>query len=291
MPLDHAGATAVLAALDARGAVDGVPRIEAAERRRLAAAAAGSGQSAEDGIWTPSRVGAGYLGIRRRGSGARPIGEAGRIADGPLEPLLTAAAAADATRVWLRGAEPADVEAAGAIGWRPVRTLLVLGRSLPAEPAPAPPAGLRLTTLREAGAGPVGSVLARAYAAAERAGRVEPDPEEGPWSADRVERLAAVALADPSDLLVALDPDGTPVGVHWTGRRGPRTGEVFNLAVDPDRSARGLGAWLLGAGLAHLSSLGHTEVVLWADDENTPARSLYARAGFVERGRDVALER
>jgi predicted GNAT family acetyltransferase len=32
-------------------------------------------------------------------------------------------------------------------------------------------------------------------------------------------------------------------------------------------------------------------VVLWVDMANAPARALYARAGFTERGWDVALER
>ena len=294
--LDARGAAEVLERLAALEHRHGVPRLEAAERRRLAAHASGSapGRAATDRSgWAPHAIDGWYLGVRARPDGPT-VGEAGRLDSGDVTAPLAAAAAAGADRVWLRGAAPADVAAAGDRGWRPQRTLLILARDLagPGGAAEvAPPEGLRLAPLAAVGAGPVAGLLERAHDGPRRDGLVEADPEAGPWTAERFDRAAAVALADPTDLLLAVDNDGALVGAHWTGRRAAGSGEVFNLAVDPASGGRGIGTWLLAAGLAHLAGLGMHEVVLWVDRDNTPARGLYARAGFVERGRDVALER
>lgn len=290
--LDPHGASDVLAALDAHERRQGVPRLEAAERRRLAARASGGGDPAEDPErWVPHTVGGWYLGLRTPPDGG-PVAEAGRLDGGPVTALLDAAASVAAGRLWLRDADPVDVAAAAERGWTTRRTLLVLGRPLTPDPtAVAPPAGLRLRRLGEVGAGPVAALLMRAYDEPRRTGLVEADPGAGPWTVERFRRVATVSLAAPEDLLVAVDPEGAPVGAHWTGRRAGGMGEVFNLAVDPSWKGRGLGSWLLTAGLMHLSGLGLREVVLWVDRENAPARALYARAGFVERGRDVAIGR
>lgn len=290
-PLDPRGAAAVLAALDALELRHGVPRIEAAERRRFAAHASGStaGSSERAAGWTPHAVDGWYLGLHASHGGR--VGELGRLDGGPVAAPLAAATAAGAARVWLRGADPTDLEAA--VDWTERRRLLVLGRPLAGADtdAVAPPTGLRLAPLADVGGEAVAALLTRAYEAPRRNGLVEADPDAGPWTTERFARVAAVALAAPEDLLLAVDDVGRLVGAHWTGRRAGGVGEVFNVAVDPARGGRGVGAWLLAAGLAHLAALGLREVVLWVDRDNAPARALYARAGFVERGRDVALER
>ena len=289
--LDPRGAAAALDALDAHERRDGVPRLEAAERRRLAAHASGAGPvTADRAGWTPHTVDGWYLGLRTtHGGGA--IGEAGRLDGGPVAAPLAAATAAGAGRVWLRGADPADVTAAVGRGWRPRRTLLVLARPLADAAVDTAPTGLGFARLADVGAAPVAVLLERAYESPRRDGLVEADPGAGPWTAERFDRVASAALSDPEDLLLAIDDAGALVGALWTGRRAGGVGEVFNLAVDPAWGGRGVGAWLLAAGLAHLAGLGMREVILWVDRDNTPARSLYERAGFVERGRDVALER
>ena len=290
MQLDAAGAADVLAALDRLEARLGLPRVEAAEQRRLAARAAGIGGGSGDTGWTPHRIDGWYLGLRPH-LGTASVGEAGRLTDGPIAVPLTAAAGAGATRVWLRGAVPADVAAAGEAGWHVRRTLLVLGRGLDARLDPPAPEGMRLAPLADVGPAAVAHLLDRAYEGPVLRGLVEQDPDAGPWTTDRFHRVAATALTDPSDLLLAVDAGGQLAGAHWTSRRAHATGEVFNLAVDPDHGGRGVGAWLLGAGMAHLTRLGLRQVVLWVDEMNIPARTLYARAGLTERGRDVALER
>ena len=184
---------------------------------------------------------------------------------------------------------------AEAAGWHERRRLLILGRDLVDVGAdvsgPEAPRGLHLAPLAEVGPAAVARLLDRAYAGPRSAGLVEADADAGPWTAERFTRVAAVALADTADLLLAVDGDGALAGAHWTGRRAGGVGEVFNLAVDPDHIGRGIGAWLLAAGLAHLVRLGHHAAVLWVDHANAPARALYARAGFTELGWDVALAR
>ncbi len=86
-----------------------------------------------------------------------------------------------------------------------------------------------------------------------------------------------------------MGPDDRPVGAQWLRRRTSGVGEVFNLAVAPGAVGRGVGAWLLTAGLHRLADLGHRRAILWVDAANAPARRLYARTGFVPIGRDVAV--
>lgn len=291
MQLDPAGAAAVLDALAALERRHTVPRIEGAERRRLRAHAGRVPRdAAAPGSWVPHRVDGWYLGLRPDPARAAVVGEAGRL-EGTAPPPLVAAAAAGATRVWVRGADPTDVAAAEASGWHRVRTLHVLTRAL-VDPTPdvtAPP-GLRLVDLTAVGPDAVAAVLARAYAPARDAGRVELDVDAEPWTPERLDRLAAATLSDPADLLVAVDGDGRSVGVHWLRRRTEDVGEVFNLAVAPEATGHGVGRWLLAAGLARLAAVGLGRAILWVDAANTPALALYAAAGFAPLGQDVAVE-
>jgi len=291
--LDPRGAADVLAASALLEARHGLPRVEAAEARRLAALAAGTEDpDAAAAGWVPRRGDGWYLGLRTAPDGT-VVGEAGRLGDGPVAAVLAAAGAAGADRVWLRGADAADVVGTTGSEWSVHRTLLVLARpaTAPVPEFPPPPAGLRRVASADVDPEAVAALLDRAYAGPRRDRLVEAGPEGGPWTADRFTAAAAATLADPADLILVADADGGLAGAHWTARRGDGVGEVFNLAVDPDRAGRGLGRWLLDAGLAHLAALGRREVVLWVDAANAPALALYAAAGFTERGRDVALGR
>ncbi|MFP4636454.1 MAG: GNAT family N-acetyltransferase, partial [Nitriliruptoraceae bacterium] len=92
------------------------------------------------------------------------------------------------------------------------------------------------------------------------------------------------------DLLLAVDDDGTLLGLHWLKRRDATTGEVYNLAVHPRAQGRGAGPRLLAAGLAHLHAVGCRQVLLWVDLANQRAVRLYRAQGFATRWVDVALE-
>jgi ribosomal-protein-alanine N-acetyltransferase len=61
--------------------------------------------------------------------------------------------------------------------------------------------------------------------------------------------------------------------------------EILSVAVAPPQRGRGLARSLLNLHLRRLAGLGAQTVFLEVDEDNAPARKLYARAGFREVGR------
>jgi ribosomal-protein-alanine N-acetyltransferase len=61
--------------------------------------------------------------------------------------------------------------------------------------------------------------------------------------------------------------------------------EILSVAVVPARRGRGLARALLNLHLGRLAGLRVRAVFLEVDEDNTPARRLYERAGFREVGR------
>lgn len=208
----------------------------------------------------------------------------------PSQPSLQALLAAvdvlgrrhDAQRlqVWLRHATEADLHCAARAGYAVERRLGVLSRPLDTDlPDVDVPEGVAIGNFREADADDVVEVLAAAYAGTADAG----------WTREQFDRKRGYDWFDPADILVARAGDGDVLGVHWTKRRGERTGEVYNLAVHPEAQGARLGAVLLHAGLDHLHDLGCREAVLWVDLANERAVRLYTAQGFEVVWEDVAL--
>ena len=100
------------------------------------------------------------------------------------------------------------------------------------------------------------------------------------WSEDEFERL----LVDPSVLAhrAALGP--RPVG-FIVSRIVAGEAEILSVAVARAQQGRGLGRRLLDLHLRRLAGLGVRTVFLEVDDDNVPARRLYARSAFREVGR------
>jgi mycothiol synthase len=65
-------------------------------------------------------------------------------------------------------------------------------------------------------------------------------------------------------------------------------GEIYVLGVDPDAQGLRLGRALTDLGLAHLRGRGLGEVLLYTEEDNTAAVSLYERTGFRRFSVDVA---
>jgi ribosomal protein S18 acetylase RimI-like enzyme len=73
---------------------------------------------------------------------------------------------------------------------------------------------------------------------------------------------------------------------------GLGTGHIAQVAVDPERQGRGLGADLVGDAIDALADRGFERVTLLVSDANARARRLYFRLGFQERGSFVvAIDR
>ncbi|MGY1726219.1 mycothiol synthase [Geodermatophilus sp. SYSU D01062] len=215
---------------------------------------------------------------------------------GALLTRLEGLAAGRPLRVWAHGDLAAATALAGARGYTRARVLLQMRRPLTDAdldaPAPLPPhvsvaafrpgrdeaAWLRLN--------------ARAFAA---------HPEQGAWTPEDLRLREAEPWFDPAGFLLAWrgDPDagGTLLGAHWTkvhppGDAGPdAVGEVYVLGIDPDAQGLGLGRALTGRGLAHLRARGLDEVLLYTEEDNTAAVTLYERTGFTRYAVDVSWRR
>ena len=86
------------------------------------------------------------------------------------------------------------------------------------------------------------------------------------------------------------------IGFHWTkvhpaGGQGSPIGEVYVVGVDPGQQGGGLGRALTLAGLAHLRHLGLTRVMLYVDESNTAAVTMYTSLGFSRWSTDVMYRR
>jgi mycothiol synthase len=230
---------------------------------------------------------------RRRGLG-RMLGEA----------LVTEADGAG-LRLWAHGDLPAAARLAAAVGFHRSRALWQMRRSLADElPGPRLPAGVTVRTFG-VGQDEDGWLAVNARAFAEH-------PEQGSWTRSDLELREREAWFDPTGFFLA-ERDGKLAGFHWTKVHGSlhrdasarRTagepagvdrereaiGEVYVVGVDPDERGTGLGRALTVIGLRYLRSLGLAEVMLYVDETNTAAISLYAALGFEHSGTDVMFSR
>lgn len=182
--------------------------------------------------------------------------------------------------VWAFGTGPGAVALASAAGLRPVRELLQMKRPLDNEPRPEVPDGWSIRSFRPADAQGVVATNAAAFAH---------HPEQGKLTVAEFEALTRQPWFSADGLLVATPASGDDIaGFHWTKRHDESTGEVYVLAVHPDESGHGLGRVLLEAGLAHLESLGCSEVMLFVEASESRVVELYRSASFVTSNTDTS---
>ena len=173
-----------------------------------------------------------------------------------------------------------DVEGTGPerAGFRPCRDLWQLR-------IPLPVAAPDLTTrpFTEADTDDFLSVNNRAFAW---------HPEQGDMTADDLAARMTEPWFDADGFLLHHDEGGL-AGFCWTKIHrdvDPELGEIYVIAVDPDRHGRGLGEALTRAGLTWLSRAGLRIGMLYVEADNKPANATYRRIGFRHHQTNRAFE-
>jgi ribosomal-protein-alanine N-acetyltransferase len=123
--------------------------------------------------------------------------------------------------------------------------------------------------LSEAGPRDAGAI-ARLHAASFRRG----------WSDGEFERLLGER-----NVIAHRATRGAAIDGFILSRIAAGEAEILSVAVAPAQRGRGLARSLLNIHLRRLTGLGARTVFLEVDENNEPARKLYARAGFHEVGR------
>lgn len=130
-------------------------------------------------------------------------------------------------------------------------------------------------------------------------------PDQGRWTLDDLRTRLAEGWFDPAGFLLAERvTDGALLGFHWTKVHGAirhsdspeehhhdPIGEVYVLGVDPAAHGCGLGTALTLAGLRHLRARGLDQVMLYVEETNQSAITLYRRLGFARWSTDVCFRR
>jgi len=201
-------------------------------------------------------------------------------------------------RLWAHGDHPAATALARSLGFTRTRVLHQLRRPLFGPlPAPSLPEGVRLRPFRP-GTDEAAWLELNARAFADH-------PEQGRWTAADLRLRMAEPWFDPAGFLLAeREADGRLLGFHWTKVHGEGTGpagagghqpapigEVYVLGVDPEAQGLGLGMALTLAGLRYLRGLGLDQVLLYVDESNRAAMSLYTGLGFTPWSVDVTFTR
>jgi mycothiol synthase len=192
-------------------------------------------------------------------------------------------------RLWAHGDHPSASALALSLGFRRARILYQMRRSLNAPlDAPDLPAGLTLRLFRP-GADEQSWVALNARAFSNH-------PDQGRWTMKDLRVRMAEPWFDPAGFLIA-ELDGWPIGFHWTkvhgdlAHRHDPIGEVYVLGVDPAAHGRGLGRALTLAGLRYLRGRGLDQAMLYVDEANERAITLYHNVGFARWSTDVSFQR
>ncbi len=195
-------------------------------------------------------------------------------------------------RLWSHGEHPGAAALAASLGFRQVRALWKMRRSLYAPlPAADVPAGVTVRTFEP---GRDDEAWLRLNALAFRK-----HPEQGHWTTPDLRRRMEEPWFDPGGFFLAERGD-VLVGFHWTkvhggvqsaGHAHDPIGEVYVVGVHPSERGTGLGKALTLVGLRHLRQRGLPDAVLYVDADNAPAIGLYERLGFTRWETDVMFSR
>lgn len=206
---------------------------------------------------------------------------------------ILAATPKGSLRLWAHG-EQADAGTwATSLGFRHLRTLWQMRRSLlaPLPPAVFPDDVILRTFIPGIDDEEWVKVNALAFAG---------HMEQGDWTIDDLHRRMQEPWFSVPGFLVAADKaSGRMLGFHWTKVHGSlesehhgahvheAIGEVYVVGVDPTLQGKGLGRALTLAGLHHMRSRGLVQSMLYVDATNESAIALYESMGFARWDVDV----
>lgn len=271
----------VAARLEHAGISRGGDVVDEAEMARLQGGRGRAGWKAVAAMRDGELVG--YAGLVERDDGGRVTGDVMSLAGSAvlldlLEWERDVANGRDLT-AWLRFATDEDLAAIAAGGFELHRRLSVLGRRIGDVEIVPPQGDISIRSFHIDDLDGMLAVLLDAYDGTEDAG----------WTRDEITRRRSYPWYRDEDLLTAVTPNHRVAGIHWTKRRSPDTGEVYNLAIAPWAQGQGLGRSLLAAGLAHVRDWGGEDMVLWVDNSNRRAMQLYESMGFTRQWDDLAI--
>jgi mycothiol synthase len=223
---------------------------------------------------------------RHLGIGSQLVNEAIKISpDGRL-------------RLWAHGESSGAQQLARSLGFNQARSLWQMRRSLFAPLPPVEiPEGVRIRAFDA-------SCDIDAWLKVNRAAFVDL-PDQKSWSEHDLQWRINETWFRPEGFFIAERmSDSAMVGFHWTkvhgghdhpehesGHQHDPIGEIYVLGVDPDSGIRGLGRALSIIGLTYLRSLGLTQAMLYVDEQNSRAISLYEGLGFVHWDTDILYRR
>lgn len=118
----------------------------------------------------------------------------------------------------------------------------------------------------------------------------EGHPENGAWTIGDFHARTSQPWFSPDDLLM-LEVDGKLAGFCWVKveerRDDGRMGEIYVIGTAPEYHGRGLGRYLLGEALRHLSGRDVRAVAVYVDQSNERAVALYWSFEFHHHHVDV----
>jgi mycothiol synthase len=194
--------------------------------------------------------------------------------------------------LWSHGDLPSGRAFALHHGYRPVRELWQMRRSLGPDAPPLPaadlPQGFRARPF-VIGQDEQAWLRVNARAFAEHR-------EQGRMTRHDLDQRIAEPWFDPDGFILIegiRGPSPALAASHWTKvvPGAHPDGEVYVVGVDPEFQGTGLGRAATILGLTHLRDKGLTEATLYVDADNAAAVSTYSRLGFARSGVDIMYSR
>ncbi|WP_328538012.1 mycothiol synthase [Streptomyces sp. NBC_00344] len=197
------------------------------------------------------------------------------------------AASGSRLRVWAHGGHSGARHLAQVLGLTKFRELRQLRRPLvPLDiPEPVYPEGVTVRTFVP-GEDDAAWLAVNAAAFAHH-------PEQGQMNQRDLDDRKSERWFDPKGFFLAVrasggGPGGEIVGFHWTKVHSrEQLGEVYVVGIRPDTQGGGLGKALTATGLRHLAAQGLPTAMLYVDEDNTAAVTVYERMGFTTHEVDL----